>query len=248
MLKNFVFHNLVYNTFPIVVHFPGIKPRNSPLWSSLLDFKRSLRNSVIEEATIITWNNQIKKGSLENSLDYMGVNYNVLGKNVDKWNNIFKIDLTVEALKTINSEYTIGLDSCDVVVLDDPNKIVERFKTMECKLLFNSQSYCYPRHNNKGELYNFVKIEDKISGGVYKNCYLNAGVWIGETEFCRKFFDKCKEVSLSGKNLSEIYWKISEQVSIRSVFPIFSDCIKLDYESKIFQVLEDDQSKLRFIS
>jgi hypothetical protein len=230
---------LKYLSYPIVVHFPGFNLPNSKKWFEFLN-QRSNSFFELKEATIITWNNK-SKGPLEDSLDKMGVKYIVLGKDINCWNNVIKIKLTNEILDKISTKYVIGLDSCDVIVLDDPNKIVQRFKKMNCKILFNSQCYCYPRINQNGENHDFVEFEKKLNIKNYKDCYLNAGAWVGETEFCKKFFQKCENI-FENNNFDkekEIYWKISEQAYVRKAFMCFPDLIKLDYTNKIFKVVED---------
>jgi hypothetical protein len=231
---------LKHSPRPIVIHSPGIKLPNSKRWFDFLDL-RCNKFFELKDVTIITWNN-CQKGPLEESLDSMKIKYVVMGKEIKKWNNIFKIKLTNEALERVTTKYTIGLDSCDVIVLDDPNKIVSRFKRMNCKMLFNSQSCCYPRKDSKGQNYDFVEYENSlIENRGIDNCYLNAGAWVGETDFCIKFFNKCEDI-LENNNFNreeEVYWTISDQAYIRKTFMLFGDCVKLDYNNFIFQVIED---------
>jgi hypothetical protein len=101
--------------------------------------------------------------------------------------------------------------------------------------------YCYPRINQNGEHHDFVEFEKKLNIKNYKDCYLNAGAWVGETEFCKKFFQKCENI-FENNNFDkekEIYWKISDQAYVRKAFMCFPDLIKLDYTNKIFKVVED---------
>jgi hypothetical protein len=228
---------LKYIASPIVVHFPGFNLPNSKKWFDLLNSKYA-KSFNLEDATIITWNNKAK-GPLEKSLDKMGIEYTVLGKDIGKWNNVFKILLTNKALENVSTKYVIGLDSCDVIVLDDPNKIIGRFKKMNCRMLFNSQSYCYPRLNKSGQPHDFVEFENSINQG-YDNCYLNAGAWVGETEFCKEFFGRAKNTFDNNDfDKGEVYWGISEQAYVRKTFMCFAEQVKLDYQEEIFQVIED---------
>jgi hypothetical protein len=240
VLKNFVLYNRLYNTFPVVVHCPGVKPPHGKLWDSLVNRMNHRRRGVnsLKDATIITWNNR-DKGYLEKSLDGIGVEYTVLGRHVKNWNNVYKLKLTVDALEKINTKYVIGLDSCDIIVVDDPNKLVERFKEKDCQLIFNSQCCCYPRLNIDGQPFEFVEIENKLNTGKYKNCRLNAGAFIGETEFCKTFFGSCLLI----KPGIEKEWAISEQIYIKSNLHNYLNCVKLDYECELFQVIEEDQEK-----
>lgn len=246
MLKSFILHNRIYNEFPIVVHFPGVKSPDSPLWNKLILSPFSHSAQPLTEVTLITWNNT-EKGPLEKSLDRLGVEYVVLGKHIRQWKNIFKLDLTAEFLQHVKTPYVIGLDSIDTVVLSDPNEIVRRFKVLDCNLLFNSQSYCFPRLRQSGAPHYFVKFEDEINEGRYTNAYLNAGAWVGTTEFCRVFFGNCKKVGSLFSSPDENYWSFSEQAYVRATFPFYFPEVKLDYRCRIFQVLEGDQSMIQLI-
>ena len=224
---------------PVVIHSPGFHLPSSQRWFHLVNSKCK-KSFQLEDATIITWNNKKEKGPLEESLDSMSVEYIVLGKDIHDWRNVIKIMLTDEGLKNISTKYVIGLDSCDVLVMDDPNKIVERFKKMDCRMLFNSQSCCYPKLDKNGNQYDFVEFENSLNKGSYDNCYLNAGAWIGETDFCKQFYKKCKDIFENNDfDKEDICWTISDQAYIRKAFMLFSDFASLDYDNKIFQVIED---------
>lgn len=229
----------IYNKKAIVFHFPGIDIPNKYLWKKLLKLNNKNKNKLnLKEATIITWSNKNNQ-PLEECLNNFGINYTKLGTEVVDWKNIDKIKLTNKHINEIKTKYVIGLDCCDVLVLKDPNIIIEKFKKFNCKMLFNSQMTCYPKIDMNGKIYDFVNFENEINKNKYKNCYLNSGAWIGETEFCKTFFNKCEEIiKFNNFNKKEIYWKISDQAYIRKAFMLFEKEIKLDYKNEIFQVIE----------
>jgi hypothetical protein len=229
----------MYNKKAVIFHFPGIDISNKYLWNKLIKISNKNKfNFNIKEATIITWSNQ-ENQPLEKCLNNMNICYKKLGTEIKDWNNITKITLTKNYLEKIKTKYVIGLDCCDVLILKNPNIIIEKFKKNNCKMLFNSQCICYPKNDINGKPYDFVDFENRINKNKYKNCYLNAGCWVAETDFCKEFYNKCEYI-LKNNNLNkkEIYWKISDQAYIRKAFMSFEKEIKLDYKNEIFQVIE----------
>lgn len=248
MLKHFVLHNKKYNTYPIVVHFPGRFPKTTNLWKNLNKITniKTPKSSYID-TSIFTWNNK-EKGILEKSLDCLGYKYNVLSTN-EKWTNVLKIKLTYDYLKSIKTKYVMAFDSFDVLVLKDPKIILNKFLKFNCKLLFNSQSYSYPRKRENNTFFDFYIKETEL-GQSYNNKYLNSGVWVGETEFCKDFFHECLSANLSDDDPNDLHWRICEQTYIKTIAcnkNLLGKEIKLDYKSDIFQILEQDQSHLEII-
>lgn len=76
---------------------------------------------------MITWNNDSIPGLLELSLSRFDITPIVLGSGVENWQNPIKLDLTIEYLKNSKTKYTLGIDSTDVNVLDNPNLILDKF-------------------------------------------------------------------------------------------------------------------------
>ena len=75
----------------------------------------------------------------------MGLDYLVLGKNFRNWRNINKITSALEIIDSIKTPYIMALDCFDVIVLRDPYEAVEKFKSMNCDMLFNGEKYLLSR-------------------------------------------------------------------------------------------------------
>jgi len=260
--------SLKTNTYPLIVHAPGWTVSQSsteayrhnklnPLWTSIVNAWRKdkinkISHQQFKDLTIITINNSAKKGILEKSLDRLGVPYIVLGKDVNDWKNIYKIQLFHKAINSINTTYVMGLDAYDVLVLRDPKEAVEKFKNMDCDMLFNGEVTFYPSCNSLGQVKkSFITEEWKeFQKNIAKSpwAYLNAGMWIAKTEFYRKFIKECftrNAESLVKAGRLPIYRKQedkghhqklteSEQVIMHWVFKDFYPRVQIDYENSIF--------------
>ena len=152
--------SLKTGAYPLIVHAPAwtisqyypdrkFHSEVNPLWRPILDkWQKSKIDNVnhgqFNELTIITWNNSPEKGLVEKALDLFGVPYTCLGKGVTHWKNSYKINLTAKIIDSIQTPYVMGLDSYDILILRNPLESVEKFKTMNCDLLFNGERLFYP--------------------------------------------------------------------------------------------------------
>lgn len=221
--------NRLFGTHPVVVHAQGPEFLH-PLWPEVRDrcFEQPRRTiGPIEGLTILTWNNGHRDmGVLERSLDHLGIPYVVTGQGVDDWvNSRDKPRLTRDALATIDTPFVMGVDSGDAVVVDDPSHLVrwldERFA---CDLVFSADKINWP--NMKV----FKEFEDTLPGAESSDYrYLNGGVWIGRTEFCRRFFTEACETPLTPIRPE------SEQGILKQLFPRHHPRVKLDYTCSMFQ-------------
>jgi hypothetical protein len=223
--------NLQFNTRPLVVHAPG-PLQHKPHWQEIKEAFFSsprLHLGTIADLTILTWNNGNQAmGILERSLCHLGVPYVVKGEGISHWiNSKHKPLLTYETLNHIETKYVMGVDSRDAIVLGDPRKIVERFEqSFSCDLVFGADRMNWPN------VARFKKFEDSLPGASesdYK--YLNGGMWIGRTEFCREFF----HAALQTECLNEA--PDSEQGILKQLFPVYYPRVQLDYRCEMFQNL-----------
>lgn len=149
------------------------------------------RKETKDNITIITWNNTGIKGCCELSLDKLGLDYLVLGKNIRNWRNINKITSALEVIDSIKTPYVMALDCFDVIVLRDPYEAVEKFKAMNCDMLFNGEKYFYPDYGLMATGYYSItdkwkNFEANIEKSVWK--YLNSGALLAKTEFYKEFW------------------------------------------------------------
>ncbi len=229
--------NRLFQTHPVLAHAPG------PLGNGFQRLCQAVwalpRRSVrCDDLTIITFNSGSRTakpcGVFERSLAQLGIEPLVLGQGVPKWTNLKKVRLTLEALAQVTTPFVLAADSCDVLLLDSPAILLERFQQhFSCDLVFNSTgSGCWP------ELPEFVRFESGLpmAAVAQGRHWLNAGVWIGRTEFAREFFASlAASPPVAG-------WESSDQALIKRHWPRWYPRVQLDYLSIMFQWINDDRS------
>ncbi len=233
----------LFGTHPIAVHCPGpLSARWHHFYESLLSQPR--RKCRSQRVTVITWNSgeRIERpnkpcGVLEASLQRLGVEVVVLGQDAQPWRNRDKLALTAQALQRIDTPYVMGADSCDVAFLDAPRIAVERFaKHFDCSLLFNGTgSRCWP------ELPELVRFQSSLplAPMAKGRHWINSGLFIGKTEFCRKYFR-----ALAAAEPVRGY-AASDQAVVMETFPQWYPQVQIDYFSQIFQWFNEELSVMR---
>src|SRR5215831_12188235 len=125
--------NTLFGTTPLVAHGQG--PHDfKPYWKIVCErffASPAKRLGPIPGLTILTWNSgDSGMGLLERSLGHLGIPCFVTGQGIRNWvNSTHKPQLTSEALGSIESEYVMGIDSRDAIVVDDPRAIVKTFES-----------------------------------------------------------------------------------------------------------------------
>jgi hypothetical protein len=233
--------NRLFGSHPLVVHCPGALPED---WTHLCDevFAAPPRRCSVEDLTIVTWNvgtgGGKPVGTLERSLRRLDVDPVVLGAGTTSWRNILKLRLTAEALARVTTPFVAGFDSSDVLVLDDPALLVERFRAhFTCDLLFNATGPpCWP------VLPEFIHFESTRPAAALARGrhWLNAGTWIGRTDFCRRFFSALAEAPpVRG-------FEASEQAVVKQAWPRWYPRVQLDYGCSLLQWFKEDPAVLVF--
>lgn len=218
--------NVISGSEPLVLHKNG--EAGHRIWDQAQFCFRPQKQQLPCDLTIITWNSRDRKGCLEKSLDELGLPYISLW--ADNWKTSMKIALNVSALKFINTEYTMAIDSFDAMLLSS-DSVIERFLSEDCDILFSGETNSYPR------VPHLTNFEDKLSDSPFR--YLNSGGWIGNTQFCRQYFEKCDvadPTSFYRHDNREIVWN-DDQGRTRLVFQTMFPRAKIDYRCNIFQCL-----------
>ncbi|MEZ4714972.1 MAG: hypothetical protein R2851_02605 [Caldilineaceae bacterium] len=90
----------------------------------------------------------------------------------------------------ITTEFVLGIDSRDALLLGDPAELVARFvDEYDCRLLFAADLVNWPT------LARFDAFESSLppaQGNRFR--YFNGGMWIGRTAYCRRFFAEATRV------------------------------------------------------
>jgi hypothetical protein len=177
--------------------------------------------------TVLTCNNgSDAMGILERSAQALGVPCLVRGLGISPWiNSRHKPLIILEALRQIETEYTLYADSRDAVILGNLRSAVERFVDHRgCDLLFGGDRINWPA------LPEFRRFELSIPGARETQFrFLNGGAWIGKTSFCQEFFSEAVKLD----PVPEV--PDSEQGILKKLLPKFYPRVQLDYRCEIFQ-------------
>jgi hypothetical protein len=225
--------NLLFNTQPSVIHAQG-HLEQLPHWEPIKDaFFASTpqKLGVIDDLTILTWNNGHQNmGLLEQSLEHLGVPYQVVGQGVETWiNSVHKPRLTQEALANIKTSYVLGADSRDAIVIKDPRILLQQFQQefeqkLGCELVFSADRLNWPN------LKPFKQFEESIPAAATTEFkFLNGGIWLGKMEFCRQFFAAAVDATPVPEAPE------SEQGILKQLFPNYYPKVQLDYQCQLFQ-------------
>jgi hypothetical protein len=187
------------------------------------NFGKKLHNKT-HIVTICSDNNKIRH--LKRSAIYTNNDINYI---IINWNGfIDKIIYMIDFIKTIpDNDIICFIDAYDVLVLDNVDKIYNKFINARCNILFSSELVCFPKMNSKKyeEVYKYIQVETNFK-------YLNSGGYIG--------FKKNIYNMLTSKSIPEIK-KICEIGGDQNFFTQYflenldNINIKLDMNQYIFQ-------------
>lgn len=234
-----------------IMHFPGSSTKhikeNRILFDRLL--KRKNLQKFTERVTILLVNNYKSIQPLEKFVKTNCFNYHIEKANIKHWKNNIKIDLIKKSVKNIKTEYVLYLDTSDTFVINDI-KLIEKFETFQCDMLLNSTYNFAPYHNSY--TYEDKEFQEKITNK--KNKYLNTGAFLSRTEFLKEFINNVYEMKSKTKELKEIEQSFTpynsnikivprskvvdrDQFSFNRLFRKYHPQVKLDYDRKIFALI-----------
>lgn len=235
--------NQLFGTQPLATHCPGpLSAHWRRFYATVI--AQPVRQCSAPDVTVITWNNGQRSqpfdkpcGALEASLQRLGIEAMVLAPNEGSWCNRDKLRLIAEALPSVTTPYVIGADSSDCLFLDSPQIAVDRFRThFNCSLLFNGTgSRCWP------ELPAFVEFQQSLplAARAQGRHWINSGLFIGETAFCREYFRALAE---SGPVKG---FEGSDQAVVMATFPQWYPRVQIDYFSQLFQWFNEELQVMR---
>lgn len=223
--------NSLFGTCPRVVHAHG-HHRNHPHWPPI-------RTAFFEQPpcalpssprlTIITCNNgHPAMGLLERGLERLGLGCRVGGHGIDPWVNARdKPRVITDLLGAVETTHVLYADSRDALILDDPDRLVDLFESeFDAAIVFGADRMSWP------PLPRFKRFERSMASGQPGDFhYLNGGMWVGRTDFCRSLFAEAMDTPAPAEAPE------SEQGILRELWLQRPDAITLDYRCRMFQNL-----------
>ena len=177
---------------------------------------------------------------LERNMEYLGMELVVLKDARLPWRNTFKFEMLHNYLNSgdCKTKYFMCLDAIDVIWVDEPQRVIDIFRSYDCDALFMST------HSTDGYncMPNVKKWVDTIN---VRGRYLNSGVYIGRTSFVKKMIQEAMKYALPhGVTMDDYrdylssqpkdYPKGSQDQDIfRYIEKKFYPQIKVDYDNKM---------------
>jgi len=195
------------------------------------------------DLTILTISNYKEKSLFEESLEYLGIkSYVVLNEPFEgPWRHTLKIRFILNYLHSgkCKTKYILYCDARDCILRDDPKVVLNLFKEHPADLVFCSTG-SKRRFNLIPEIFEWTKTVAPKSGR-----YLNAGAFIGTTEFILEVFEEAilhtdpnsifKEGAIRlVDDLPEFPEGYCDQVLLRYLHKQFYPRMDVDYINRIF--------------
>lgn len=161
-----------------------------------------------------------------------------MGSDIKAWSNYYKFDLNLKAIEECQTPYIMGCDSHDVVLIREPSNIVDVFENKGCDLMFNAECLFYPSFVHEPVIGGWRAFQRNLTTS--KFAFLNAGVWIGKTEFCKEFFSRAQSIKIYDLMDCEPYEFLRrssigcDQSSLHCLFREFHPRVQLDYNTEAF--------------
>ena len=241
------------NTTPLILHGNGKSSREPHGAYNLIIrefFSKETPISLEEDLdlTIVTWKGGKYKNTetiLEKFMRFYDFPLLILDwpENKNFWEGSKAKDTTtLKAIKnkTIKTKYVLWLDAGDVILLEHPKYILEKFKEISLntgtKIIFNAEKNNYPKPNRMNnispkvmEQWNKTLANDENNKGPFK--YLNSGVLIGETKELEKLLETSSNIGPNDP--------INDTVQCRIAQYLHKDTTTIDTNTDIFACLYD---------
>jgi hypothetical protein len=214
-----------------VVHIRKLTNLPAPIALPLICGRSKGKLKCPSDLTILLIHNYTVEPIMEKSLRYVGVeDYVVLTPVLDgPWKMAIKL---IELKKYLDSnacktKYILYMDSDDAALRDDPAKTVQYLEEEDCDLLFPNTGWtsaydCMPEVKRWAD-------QDAARNGVTQR-YINAGVFVGKTDFLKEVVDKAMEYVSDDDLPSEEYWRILDEGNLRDRLPEFPKRVGCDQE------------------
>ena len=190
-----------------------------------------------DNLSIFTAHNYTSESLLERNLNYLGVDLHVINRRIRKWSNYQRVRWFLQYMKDVcTTDYVLHLDAKDVILRDNPMRIVEAFSQYGCDLL-----YCATKFNCD---YKCMPLKQQWADFVHFGRYLNAGVWMGRRAFAIDVYENV--MGYLGNGRDEHFYRnerrfakkfphgvTSDQAILRYLEPIYHPQLAIDMAGKM---------------
>ena len=232
---------------PLVFHANGgfrlPLSNKGPVFADLIEqnfFQKKTRtNSKPDNLDILLCHNYPEAPLAERCLNHLGMaGHQVLGKEISTFRNFYKISLVLDYVrKHSTADYILHLDARDVLLIDDPKMIVDRFiAQFSCDILFNAEKGSHPgiypgiAPDDQTKIRAIEQFEQSTYPGPF--FHLNSGCYIGHRAAVIEMLEEA--VSQEGFLAS---FPNDDQGIIRDVHRRWYPRIQIDHQCLIFQCL-----------
>jgi hypothetical protein len=191
-----------------------------------------------DDLSIITYSTYDTEILLERCLRTLGLRAPVvLGRGVERWEWLHKVALVAEHLERAETttEYVMCLDGDDVLVIGDPAVALGRFLEMGCEMLF-----CGTRGDQPPSP-ECRRFEDAVGGADPRHRHLNAGAYIGRTEFVRERLREILAAHAAGEPWCFSAEGFDDQLAWRHMHMRHHPDIRIDADCRVFLRFDEDR-------
>lgn len=183
------------------------------------------------DIAIITWTDGNSRNILEYILNANRIPYHNLVKHGQSYQSMLKITATLEFLKSTDYKYIIGCDAKDVMFLQHPNLVVEKYvgSFPDQKMVINGELNDAPKFLTTFEHESYTH-----TNSPYR--FVNSGVYIADRSFLIVFLEKCLEYFNAWVN-SNVFSHMQDQACFKLAYPDLYPTVKLDYDCNLLQTL-----------
>lgn len=208
---------------PNILHFAADKQFEYRTIKQYYDVYSDVKLEKPQDLTILVVCSHDEKHYSLKQLEDNGIEYvNGYFPYFDEWKNSNKLYYFREALKNINTKYTLVIDAFDTIICSFEG-LIEKFEKQNNKILFNAAELFVENDTNVDYPTNFESLGN--------NRYLNSGCFIGYTDYLRQFFDFEYDTNIASDQMI-----LNERLSQQPITFAEGEDINIDSNESIFSV------------
>jgi hypothetical protein len=185
----------------------------------------------VDGLTVITYNSRPHKSLLERCIERLGLTeLVVLGRGLPDWKLDYKVTLLRDFLAGDGAaEHVLCLDADDVLMLEGPRAIFERYHHAGGGLLFSSTAWNWPWSQACWDFENEVGADADPA-----HRHLNSGGFIGHSDEVRRYLAEIDEARRSHAPWCSAREGFDDQLAWRGLHRRHHPAIRVDMHCSIF--------------